>query len=124
MPEEKILIETEFCEISHLDYLFILHIKKLRESHDMTQQELSKKMGVSKSFVGNVESFVQRHKYSIRHITLLAKAFQYESLAKLMDFETPKYDIIKLTLKVTKAIKENGKVRNKSVEVIELSEVQ
>ena len=41
-----------------------------------------------------------------------------------MDFETPKYDIIKLTLKVTKAIKENGKVRNKSVEVIELSEVQ
>ncbi len=81
-------------------------------------------MGVTKSFVGNVESFIQRHKYSIRHLTLLTKAFEYKSVSELFDFPTPKYDMIRLTLKVTSVVKASGKPRNKSVEVVKVEPVK
>src|SRR5690606_17446150 len=105
MPNEKTIIGTEYREMNHLDYLLILYVKQLREERKWTQQELSAKMGVTKSFVGNVESFIQRHKYSIRHLTLLAKAFKYKTISKLFDFPTPKYDKIRLILKVTTVLK-------------------
>lgn len=120
MPNEKTIIETEYREMAHLDYLFILYVKQLREERRWTQQDLSEKMGVAKSFVGNVESFIQRHKYSIRHLTLLAKAFKYKSISKLFGFPTPKHDKIRLTLKVTTVVKENGRSRSKSVEVVKI----
>ncbi|WP_294207422.1 hypothetical protein [uncultured Chryseobacterium sp.] len=56
-------------------------------------------MGLAKTFVGNVESFTQRHKYSTRHISLLAKAFGYKNISELMEFPTPEYDRIKVTVK-------------------------
>lgn len=118
MPRKKTIIETKFKEMSYLDYLLILHIKQLRENREWTQQDLSEEMGVTKSFVGNVESFIQRHKYSIRHLTLLAKAFKYKSVSKLFDFPTPKYDRVRLTLKVTITLKEDGKPGSKTAEVI------
>src|SRR5690606_7185575 len=99
-------------------------VKQLREERKWTQQELSAKMGVTKSFVGNVESFIQRHKYSIRHLTLLAKAFKYKTISKLFDFPTPKYDKIRLILKVTTVLKENGRSISKSVEVMKVEAVE
>jgi len=89
-------------EISHLDYLLILHVKSLREKKGLSQKELSEKMGVTSSFVGNVENLNERHKYSIRHIALLAKAFNYKSPSKLFEFPSPEYDEVKLIIKVTK----------------------
>jgi transcriptional regulator with XRE-family HTH domain len=74
-------------------------LKKLRKSAGLTKEELSLKMGVAKSFVGNVESHTQRHKYSTRHISLLAKAFGYKNISELMDFPTPEYDRIRVTVK-------------------------
>lgn|SRR5690606_17590743 len=124
MPKERTVIETEYREMSHLDYLLILYIKQLREDRRWTQQELSEKMGVSKSFIGNVESFIQRHKYSIRHLKLLAKAFEYKSISKLFDFPMPKHDKVRLTLKVITILKENGRPRSKSVEVIKVEALQ
>src|SRR5690606_5180386 len=108
--------------MTHLDYLLILYVKQLREERGWTQQELSERMGVTKSFVGNVESFTQRHKYSIRHLTLIAKAFEYNSISKLFDFPTPEHDKIRLILKVTTVLKENEKSRSKSVEVVKIVE--
>ncbi|WP_417359645.1 helix-turn-helix domain-containing protein [Galbibacter sp.] len=122
MPNEKTLIRTEYREMNHLDYLLILYIRQLREERGWTQQELSERMGVTKSFVGNVESFTQRHKYSIRHLTLIAKAFEYNSISKLFDFPTPEHDKIRLILKVTTVLKENEKSRSKSVEVVKIVE--
>lgn len=87
-------------DISHLDYLLILHIKSLREQRGLTQEELSLKMKVSRSFVGNVESLNQRHKYSIRHLNLIAKAFGFKKLSELMDIPTPKYDRIRLVVEL------------------------
>lgn len=124
MPKERTVIETEYREMSHLDYLLILYIKQLREDRRWTQQELSEKMGVTKSFIGNVESFIQRHKYSIRHLKLLAKAFEYKSISKLFDFPMPKHDKVRLTLKVITILKENGRPRSKSVEVVKVEALQ
>src|SRR5690606_20174866 len=120
MPKERTVIETEYREMSHLDYLLILYIKQLREDRRWTQQELSEKMGVTKSFIGNVESFIQRHKYSIRHLKLLAKSFEYKSISKLVQLPKPKHDKVSMTLKVITIIKEHGRPRSKSVQVIKV----
>ncbi|WP_294212936.1 helix-turn-helix transcriptional regulator [uncultured Chryseobacterium sp.] len=81
------------------DFNLIEHIKSLRKSHKWSQEELSSRMGVSKNFVGNVESYTQPQKYSTRHIGLLAKAFGYKNISELMDFPTPEHDRIKVTVK-------------------------
>ncbi len=87
-------------ETTQFDLDLINHIKKLREKR-FTKEGLSQKMGVAKSFVGNVESYSQRHKYSTRHLTLLAKAFGYKNISELMNFPTPKYDKIIVTVEKT-----------------------
>ena len=124
MPAENIASKILFKEMSHLDYLFTLHIKKLRESRGWSQQDLSKEMGITLSFVGNVESFIQRHKYGVRHLTLLAKAFKFKSVSKLFDFPAPEHDLIKLTLKVTPKTKKDGSPsKGKNVEVVKIEPI-
>jgi len=88
-------------ETTQFDLDLIEHIKTLRKLKNITKEKLSLLMGVSKTFVGNVESYTQRHKYSTRHITLLAKAFGFDTISQLLDFPTPKYDKIKVTIKQT-----------------------
>ncbi len=86
-------------ETSQFDFDFINHIKHLRKHKIWSQEELSVRMGVTKTFVGNVESYTQRQKYSTRHITLLAKSFGLKNISELMKFPTPKYDKIRVTVK-------------------------
>ena len=88
-------------ETTHFDFILIQHIEKLRKLNGITKDELSLKMGLAKSFISNVESFTQKHKYSTRHITLLAKAFGYAKISDLLDFPTPQYDRIKVTVEQT-----------------------
>lgn len=88
-------------ETTQFDYDLINHIKSLRKSKGYTQDELSLKMGVTKSFVSNVESYTQRHKYATRHLTLLAKAFGFKNISDLLKFPTPEYDKIKVTVQQT-----------------------
>lgn len=85
-------------ETSQFDFDVINHVKHLRKSKGYTQDELSLKMGVTKSFVSNVESYTQRHKYATRHLTLLAKAFGFKNISDLLNFPTPEYDKIKVTI--------------------------
>lgn len=87
--------------LSQFDYDLINHIKTLRNSRSLSQENLSLKMGLAKSFVGNVENIKEKHKYSTRHIALLAKAFGFKTISELLEFPTPKYDIIKITVKQT-----------------------
>jgi len=88
-------------QVTQFDFDLINHIKGLREIKGLTKEDLSMKMGLAKSFVGNVESYTQRHKYSTRHIALLAKAFGFENISDLMKFVTPKHDKIIITVKQT-----------------------
>ncbi|WP_026706640.1 helix-turn-helix domain-containing protein [Flavobacterium soli] len=86
---------------TQFDFDLINHIKEIRESKELNKEDLSKMMGLASSFVGNVESFTQRHKYSTRHLTLLAKAFGFKNISDLLNFPTPKFDKIKVTVKQT-----------------------
>lgn len=104
------MYKMEEIIISQFDYDLMLHVKKLREEKGWDTEELSLKMGLTKSFVGNVESFTQRHKYSIRHISLLAKAFGYKNISKLVNIPTPKNDMIKLTIE--SELNNSGRVIN------------
>ena len=88
-------------ETTNFDYDFINHVKKLRKLKQWSQEELSLRMGVAKTFVGNVESYTQRQKYSTRHIALLAKAFGFENISDFMKFPTPENDKIRVTVKHT-----------------------
>ncbi|MEK6521909.1 helix-turn-helix transcriptional regulator [Myroides odoratimimus] len=115
------MVEIKKYEISQFDFDLINHIRRLRENRGMSQQDLSRKMGVSNSFVGNVESITQRHKYSTRHISLLAKAFEFENISDLMDFKTPKYDRILVVYEV-ETVKEKSKVM--SYRIIRIEEIK
>lgn len=105
-------------EITQFDFDLIDHIRKLRESAGFTKEELSIKMGLTKSFVGNVESYTQRHKYSTRHIAMLAKVFEFKNISDLMKFPTPEYDMVKVTVKQT-LNKNNTKVIKSEILKIE-----
>lgn len=101
-------------EITQFDFDLINHIRVIRKTVGFSKEELSMKMGLAKSFVGNVESYTQRHKYSTRHIAMLAKAFGFENISELMKFPTPHFDKIKVT--VNQTFNESGtKVINSEV---------
>lgn len=108
-------------ETTQIDFDLINHIKKIRKSKGLTKDELSLKMNVAKSFIGNVESHTQRHKYSTRHLSLLAKAFSYNNMSELLNFPTPKYDKIKVTVEQT--FNESGTKVIKS-EVVKIEEIK
>ena len=108
-------------ETTQFDFNLINHIKNLRKLKGITKDELSINMGLTKSFVSNVESHTQKHKYSTRHLTLLAKAFGYKNISALLDFPTPEFDRIKVTVEQT--YNESGtKVMNS--EVIKIEEIK
>ena len=86
---------------THSDFVLINHIKSLRLKKGFSQEHLSLKMGLTKSFVGNVENIKEDHKYSTRHLTLLAKAFDFKNISDLLKFPTPEYDKIKVTVEQT-----------------------
>ena len=113
--------KTLLYETTHFDFTLINHIKSLRIEHGLSQEYLSLKMGLAKSFVGNVENIKENHKYSTRHLTLLAKAFGFKNIGALLDFPTPAYDKIKVTVKQT--YNENGTRVIKS-EVVKIEEVE
>lgn len=118
------LEEFEVIEIAEIDYRLMLHVKKLREGK-FSQEELSKEMGLNKSFVGNVESLLQPQKYGTRHIPLLAKAFNYKTIDKLFKFPTPQYDKIRITLRITPKINKDGSTtKGKNVEVVKVAPIE
>lgn len=112
-------MEKKFSiEITQFDFDFINHIQALRKKTGLSKEELSVKMGLAKSFIGNVESYTQRHKYSTRHITLLCKAFGFKNISELMKFPVPENDKIRITVK-QKMNETNTKVMNSEVIKIE-----
>jgi transcriptional regulator with XRE-family HTH domain len=59
-----------------LEQSIIDSIYKLRKEKGLTQKDLAKVLGVSTSFVGNVENRNNPSKYSIKHIDIVAKYFK------------------------------------------------
>lgn len=80
-------------------------------------------MGLSEGFVGKVEMYTERAKYSIRHIYLLASALNC-NIQDILPLEQPKHDIVRLTLRRSNKINKDGSIsRKKSTEVIKIEPV-
>ena len=115
--------ELNKFEISHLDYLIIVNVKQLRLDRGLSQVKLTQKMGLSEGFVGKVEMYTERAKYSIRHIYLLASALNC-NIQDILPLEQPKHDIVRLTLRRSNKINKDGSIsRKKSTEVIKIEPV-
>lgn len=110
-------------ETTQFDYDFINHIKSIRVQKNISQDTLSQLMGLAKSFVGNVESHTQVHKYGTRHIPLLTNALGFESLSDLMKFPLPKFDMILVTIEQMVKVDEE-KERVISSKVIKIEELK
>lgn len=106
--------EIVTIEISHLDYLIIANVKNLRSKLGLSQVSLTQKMGLSEGFVGKVELFTERAKYSIRHIKLLASALNC-TIQDVLPLEQPKYDMVILTLRRTNKINKDGSLSQKKI---------
>ena len=107
-------------ETTQFDNEIIQHIKKLRIKEKFSQETLSLKMGLAKSFIGNVENYREKHKYSTRHITLLAKAFGYKNIGELLNFPIPQYDRIKVTVEQTYNEAGTKVLKSEVVKVVEI----
>ena len=59
-----------------MEWDVIYAVKELREERDVSQTELSKAMGLRKSFIGNVESRKTKSKYNLGHLYLIAAFFE------------------------------------------------
>ncbi|MBC9909138.1 helix-turn-helix domain-containing protein [Chitinophaga varians] len=62
--------------ISKIDQYIIDRVKERREKIKWSQEDLAFELGVSKGFIGNVESTRYPHKYSMEQINHLAKIFK------------------------------------------------
>ena len=114
------MIKTVRYTISQFDFELINHVKVIRTKKKLSQEQLSVKMGLARSFVGNVENINEKHKYSTRHLTLLAKAFNFKNMSDLLKFPTPKYD--KIMVSVNQIFNESG-TKMVSSEVLKIEEV-
>lgn len=112
--------EIVIIEISQLDYLLIVNVKRIRIEKGLSQVSLTQKMGLSEGFVGKVELFTERAKYSIRYIHLLASALDC-TIQEILPVEQPKHDMVRLTLKRTNKINKDGSLSQKKItEVIKI----
>lgn len=108
-------------KISRLDYEIINRVRELREQKGISQRDLSELMNLSKSFVGKVEALGQPDKYSIRHLTLIAKALKLKYLVDLLPRSIPNEDVIEIIYekkpKLTKDGKESKQLKEKIIEI-------
>lgn len=118
-------MEKYSIEISRLDYDIIIIVRELREKRNISQRDLSGLMGLSKSFVGKVEALGQPDKYSIRHLTLIAKALKLKSFKDLLPKEIPTEDIVEIIYeKVPKLNKDGSESKQLEERVIEIRVVK
>jgi ribosome-binding protein aMBF1 (putative translation factor) len=68
-------VAKEKSRLTKVELYVIRAVKEKREALNMNQAALSKKMGVSHSFVGHVESIRHRTKYNFNHLNKLAEIF-------------------------------------------------
>jgi transcriptional regulator with XRE-family HTH domain len=61
--------------ISKIEQYVIDFVRELRTSKDLTQEDIGNILGLSRSFVKNIESSNQVHKYNLTHINALADYF-------------------------------------------------
>jgi len=103
--------------ISEIDYLLIEEVKALRIKRGISKGQLSSKLKLAGSFVGKVEDLSQRDKYSIRHLPLLVKALDIESIGQLFP-NIPVNNMIEITYEKVRKLNKDGSVSKQFEEKI------
>lgn len=62
--------------LSKIEWYVIDAVRKKRLEKNMSQQQLAYQLGLSDSFIGQVENPKSRAKYNLNHINELAKIFE------------------------------------------------
>lgn len=62
-------------EISLIDQFVIDFVRKLRDTNKLSQEEIGNIIGVTRTYITNVESTKHAAKYNLSHINLLADYF-------------------------------------------------
>ncbi len=62
-------------EISLIDQYVIDFVRKLRDTSNLSQEEIGNIIGVTRTYITNVESRKHPAKYNLTHINLLAEYF-------------------------------------------------
>lgn len=62
-------------EISLIDQYVIEFVRKLRDKKRVSQEELANIIGVSRTYITNVESLKHPAKYNLNHINVLSEYF-------------------------------------------------
>lgn len=110
--------------ISRLDLYIINRVKELREKKNISQDNLSVRMGFSEKFVGSVENPTLGAKYNIRHLNLLAKSLDC-SLWDLLPKEPFDDDLVKVKIKRSKGINKDGsKSKRTQIDIIDIQPVK
>jgi transcriptional regulator with XRE-family HTH domain len=66
-----------------IEQYVIDYIYKLRIGRNLTQQDLATVLGVTTSFIGNVETKTNQAKYNLKHIRIFAEYFKLSPQAFL-----------------------------------------
>lgn len=61
--------------ISLIDQYVIDFVRKLRDNNNLSQEEIGNIIGVTRTYITNVESTKHAAKYNLSHINLLADYF-------------------------------------------------
>src|SRR5690606_23422681 len=110
--------------ISEFDFRVIRKLREKRILADLTQEELSAKVGVSEGFFGNVENPKQPQKLNMRMLARVAKALEIKSYSELLPENIVSNDLVKIRLKLIKTNKRKEKDDNgnpvKNMEIISI----
>lgn len=64
------------AELTEIERIIIDKVREMRQDRNMSQLELSQRIGVNDSFVGQVERVGTSEKYNIRHLNEIAKVLK------------------------------------------------
>jgi len=94
--------------ITELEFLIIEKVKETRIRKGMSKMELSEAIGVSKSFIGKVESHAHHDKYNFKHLYRIAIVLGIKSLKDLMPKEIPQHEDIEIIYEMVPKINKDG----------------
>lgn len=88
--------------ISELDFYLINRIKELRETSDpyVSQNKLSRELGLADGFISKVENFRERSKYSFWTLNKVGKILGLKSFKEIFPENFFDNDIVKIQLEI------------------------
>lgn len=106
--------------LPEIDWYVINRVKELRTKKDISQEQLSIRIGRAEGFISKVENLTERAKYNLRHLNLIAKALNVP-FSDLLPLNATSHDLLKIRLRRKKRMNKDGtESKRTEVEVAEI----